>query len=525
MSIRRALVPSVGAIALLLTAPAADAADRRAEATARDALKKAANDYLATDYDAAVDRLNRALQVCGTARCTSQTRATLYRDLGTMQFRNGDFGAARKSWSEALRLQPDLKLNPDYDSADLRAAWREAGAAGAAPQPTGDFTHTPAAAQKSNTPLPIYVEVPNGSGDIARVVLKYRSASMPDWSRIELKKMGDGWGAEIPCGDVTVGTMRYWVQGFGADGDPVASSGDPKRPYMVPIRNAIKTEAAHFPGKPPPRSCDEGDCPPGLPGCAPAKDKEEEGGEGETESETEKSSAEPEGKYARLWMGASLAIDFISVPQGNDLCKLNSSALPANSGNFYCTNPDGTDFPSHSDGGAQNGSLLPGQAGHVDGGIGVGNVRAMLAVDYAVWPNVLAGLRFGYVFNAYTGSAAVNDGRAFGPNLHIEARGTYVYGRRPLSRAGFAPMGFAGFGVSEFDWHTTSIVAFRGVALQTPVNVWYTDAPFFLVLGGGMRYQFSPRAAFTGALRLNITIGGNGVLPTVGPEVGVVYGF
>jgi hypothetical protein len=525
MTIRRDLARAIGALALLLAGPSADAADRRAEAAAKDALKKAANDYLSTDYDAAVDRLNRALQGCGTNRCTTQTRATLYRDLGTMQFRNGDFGAARKSWGEALRLKQDIKLNPDYDSADLRAAWREAGAAGAGPQPTGDFTHTPAAAQKTNTPLPIYVEAPGGGGDIARVVLKYRSASMGDWTRLDMTKMGDGWGAQIPCSDVTVGTMRYWIQGFGAGGDPVASSGDPKRPFMVPITNEIKTEPPHFPGKAAPRSCDEGDCPPGLPGCAPPKEAGE-GGEGEPEGEAEKA-AESAGKYARIWVGASLSIDFLAVPSGNDLCRLNpTTALPANSGNFYCTYPSGNDFPARTPQGAiDNGNLVPGQAGHTDGGLGVGDVRVMLAADYAVLPNVLVGIRFGWVFNAYTGKAAVTDGRAFSPPLHVEARATYIYGRQPLHNPGFAPMGFAGLGISEFDWHTTSIVAFKNVALQEPVTVWYTDAPFFVVVGAGMRYQFSPRAAFTGAVRLNLAIGGNGVLPTLGPEVGVSYGF
>src|ERR1700758_2952279 len=99
--------------------------------------------------------------------------------------------------------------------------------------------------------------------------------------------------------------MRYWVQGFGADGDPVASSGDPKRPYAVPIKNEITTEAPHLPGKPPPHSCEEADCPPGLPGCG----IKEEGGEGASESEGEggKPVAE-EGRYARIWIGASLAI-------------------------------------------------------------------------------------------------------------------------------------------------------------------------------------------------------------------------
>jgi hypothetical protein len=84
-------------------------------------------------------------------------------------------------------------------------------------------------------------------------------------------------------------------------------------------------------------------------------------------------------------------------------------------------------------------------------------------------------------------------------------------------------MGIAGLGISEFDWHTTAVVLDGNQ--QLPVNVWYTDAPFFLFVGGGVRYQFGLRTAFTAALRLDLTMGGNGVLPTIAPEVGVSYGF
>ncbi len=526
MSPRRTLTLVLAAAAVLLAATPSAAVDRRAEATAKDALKKAANDFLSTDYDGAARRLEHALRMCGPSRCTPQTRAALHRDIGTMQFFNGDFGTARKSFAEAQRLQPDIKLNPDYDSAELQAAWRDAGAAGAATagagaQPTGDFTHTPAPAQKANTPLPIYVELPSSEIEVSRVVVKYRTGSMSDWGRLDLKKMGNGWGGQIPCGDVTVGTMRYWVQGFGAGGDPVVNSGDPKHPFLVGIKNEITTDAPHLPGKAPPRSCEESDCPPGLPGCGTKEEEPSEGGEPEAEKLPEDTD-----RYARIWVGASLAIDFIPTPKGDGLCILTAQAAPANSSHYYCTNPDGTNFPSRNPAGqSQNATLMahPGEAGHSDGGLGIGNVRVVFAADYAFTPNVLAGIRFGYVFNAYTGTAAVQDGRAFGPDLHIEARATYVLGRQPLRRTGFAPMAFAGLGLSEFDWHTTSVVAYGNG--QAPVNVWYTDAPFFLVVGGGVRYQFSARAAFTSALRLDLTIGGNGVLPTLAPEMGVLYGF
>jgi hypothetical protein len=86
-------------------------------------------------------------------------------------------------------------------------------------------------------------------------------------------------------------------------------------------------------------------------------------------------------------------------------------------------------------------------------------------------------------------------------------------------------MVLGGFGVSEFDGHVTTVVKQNNVQGETPVDAWKTDGPFFLLLGGGARYQFSLRAAFTAALRVNIALGGGGILPTYGPEIGVQYGF
>ena len=85
------------ALVALLSASTAAAVDRRAEAAAKVAINKASSDYLATNYDAAATRLQKALRVCGAKRCTPGTRAALLRDLGTMQFRSGDVGAAKKT--------------------------------------------------------------------------------------------------------------------------------------------------------------------------------------------------------------------------------------------------------------------------------------------------------------------------------------------------------------------------------------------------------------------------------------------
>jgi len=231
--------------------------------------------------------------------------------------------------------------------------------------------------------------------------------------------------------------------------------------------------------------------------------------------------------YARVWVGVSVeAPELLFLPGGNGLCQLTAAALPVNSTGYYCTNPDGTDFPSRS-GATQNANLSPdpSQSGHVAAGLRLGDVRAMVLFDYALSPSFLVGARLGYVFNAYPGQAAVTDRRAFGPKIHLEARATYLFGGRPLEHRGYSPMVFAGLGLAEFDGHTAGSVTLANLAGQQPVNIWLTDGPYFLVVGGGIRYQFSLRTAFTLAVRANVAFGVNGVLPTYGPEIGFQYGF
>ncbi len=153
--------------------------------------------------------------------------------------------------------------------------------------------------------------------------------------------------------------------------------------------------------------------------------------------------------YAHFWGGVSLSMDVVFLGSANDVCALNGAALPFNGKGYYCTNPDGTDFPSRNDGGAQNGTLKVGTAGQAGGGPVIGDLRVLASFDYAFKPNWMIGARVGGVLNGYTGSAAVTNGRAFGPPIQIELRGTYVLGKNALTHSGFSPMVFVGAGVRE----------------------------------------------------------------------------
>jgi len=532
---------AVLASSLFIAFPAR-AVDARAEAAAKDALKKAANDFESEAYATAVARLDAVVASCGVNRCSPTTKALVLRDLGTMQFRSGDKAAAANSFAKALKIDPDLALAGKYAAPDIRAVWDRAKAATAAPPPepapgrqgrpgrpgrsegeqsSADFTHAPAAEQKADTPVPVYVEIAQGKPP-PRIIVKYKGAKMSEWGEVDLGPLAEGWGGLIPCEDVAVGKMRYWIQGVDRGGTQIMSAGDPKHPYTVPIRTALSGEAPHLPNQPPPQKCAAGG----------GESSEGEGGgkgggKGGGGDDEQGSKGGGQGSvpvaYARVWLGAALSLDFLSMPSGNDLCGLDQNGEPLNSMKLYCTNPDGSDFPSRLNK-AQDMALVPGKAGQIGGGLTAGDIRVMLSVDYALKTNILVGGRLGYVANAYTGSSASKDGRAAGFDVHIEARATYLFGVDPLLHAGFAPMAFAGFGLAEFDGHASSNVTLNNVMGQQPVEVWRTDGPFFLLLGGGVRYQFSPRAAFTGALRINIAVG-NGVLGTYGPEIGAAYGF
>src|SRR3954447_25181836 len=69
-------------------------ADRRSEAAAKDAIARADDDYLQSNFDKALKRLQAAERVCGEASCTAPTHAALLRDIGTMELRLGTPDAA-----------------------------------------------------------------------------------------------------------------------------------------------------------------------------------------------------------------------------------------------------------------------------------------------------------------------------------------------------------------------------------------------------------------------------------------------
>jgi hypothetical protein len=524
-----------GGIAVALFARPAAAFDRRTERAARDALARAEQEFNMSDFDVALGLLERALRQCGSTKCTATTKGELWRDLGTIQVKNGEKDDALTSFVSALRFDPALELNPAYDVPDSRSYWaaaKDQASIVGAQQPTGDFVHSPAPEQVVRTPLPVYVEYA-GSTAVPQVVVKYKGAGMSAYKRVTLARKGNGWGGLIPCADVALGIMRYYVQGFDAGGEPVLNSGDPKHPFVVPIRSKISTEPPNLPGEPKPVQCTvSGARPPSGGGEeTPERPPKKEDGEACSEDTECTSGACAKGKcgggvageggrpFARIWFGVAGSLDFTSMPSADDVCKRDdTSGNPINTAGYTCTDPNDGDFPANK---GVNDTLAPGNAGHADGGIHAANVRLVATFDYALSQHLLLGARAGYVFSTYTGET----GKTFGPPLHLEARATYVFGTNPLAHSGFAPFAFGALGVGPYDVYETVFVTQTGAAGQRPVLAWRNSGPFFIAAGGGARYAFSARAAFLMGLKLTTAFGGSGLFPAFGPELGVQLGF
>lgn len=495
-------------------------ADLRTEASAREALTRADDDYLQNDFAKALRRLQVVERACGEASCTAPTHAALLRDIGTMQLRLGQAAAASASFRRARKVDGTTTLNPDYDTKDLREAW-EATAAATPAVASGDFTHRSASAQRTSTPLPVYVELE--SAEVTSVVVKYRNDTMRSFRRAGLKRVGSGWGGYIPCADVVAGTIRYYVQGFDKDGELAASSGDPNRTFEVPVRDELTGEPPALPGDAAPPRCAEQDvqalnldenerctedrqCKSGT--CAADRCKAAQAFEQE---EASVGSARP---LARFWVGVAGALDLSAPPSGNEVCALSSGVSASG---YWCTSPEGTDLSAAA--------LVPGRRGSASSELTPGGVHVLVAADYAATANVLIGVRLGYVANAYPGEAAPSAGKTIGAAIHAEARGTYVFGDEPIARSGLAPYAFVAAGVARFDTPITVMVAQQGVAGERAVKAWRVAGPAFAAVGGGARYAFSPRVVFCTGLGLDAAFGPGAFGVTVSPELNLQYGF
>ena len=485
---------SLTSLSLLALAAAAHAGGAKGKGAMQLADPAMDEDLLSGEFAKAEKKLNEALKKCGKDGCSNGVLGKLHIALGTVHGGNGKLDLAKEEFGKALQVDPKAALNDSLTTPELKKAYDEAkksagkggdggdkgeggdgGDGGEKPgkkEPKGDIPHTPPAEQAVNTPVPVYVEIPEEVG-AEKVTLKYKPFGAKQWKTAEMKPIGDGWGAEIPCEDVTTtGDIKYYIIAKDAAGDPAATAGSLKDPYKVPIKNDIEGDPPSLPGKKAPDACAaKEDCPPGLPGCPNAGGKRGDKGWGASCEQTQECSAglvclngsceegkddgsdgggKPGGKGKKNLVGLFGQVDLMLISGAENVCSGDDPAYAC----FYPSDtPDvgGTQFYG-------NPATKAGTNG-ISGGFGIGGARVMLAFDRTLLESVGlgAGLRVGYAFGGSPSSdTAPPGGTSYPPPLqaksflpvHAEARAIYS----PLG--GFEekkirPFVFAGGGIAQ----------------------------------------------------------------------------
>jgi hypothetical protein len=540
------------------------------------------NDYLGTNFAQAETKLRKAIALCGAAACSPKIVGQLHRDLGVVLVAGLNKPADGKAeFAAALAADPAVQLDKDLTTPEIQAAFQAAQGGGAAPAPapaaaaipaagtatasekTTGMTHSIPVEQATLTPVPVYVEIDEGIS-VAKVQVKYKPFGATDWKSLELRRLGKGYGIEVPCLDIgsTTGDLRYYVQAQDENGDIVANSGTKTAPNKVPIKTELSGDPPHLPGRPPAAQCkDSADCPPGFPGCTKKKGKSW-GASCETDTECESGLAckkgaceqgdrmpdgeappkscemdsdcdsgdkcgpagtceSPGGPFKKNWLSLSVQADMSILSPEKDVC----SADKQGTGRYYCIAEDNLQYKGRD---LDANPIYPAEGNSVKGGFAFPpQPRVLLGYERVLGNNFMVGAKAGVAFNT-----SPDDQNGRGTRfLHLELRGSYWFGKQPFGSKGPRPFVLVALGMAEV--HNKITVPIReepqniddghGYFETQNLKAWRRSGNLFAGVGGGVMFPVSKRAGFVAELKLLALFPDSGL--TVSPAVGFMYGL
>jgi hypothetical protein len=585
-SIRSFAAFSLAGFLLFGLATRADAAGEKD----KDALKLLSQamdeDYLATDFAKASKKLNDAVKKCGKDGCTPEVLGKVYVALGTVQgVGEGKLDLAKESFTKAVQADPKAALDASLTTPELTKVFAEAqkaaGTGGTTPSgtggttatppgdtpkaPAGDLVHTPPPEQTVNHPVPIFVEIPDDI-EVAKVTVQYKPFGGTKFKPVEMKKMSGGFGALIPCEDVTTtGDIRYYIIATDPEGGSAGTAGNRNDPFKVAIKNEIEGDAPSLPGKKPPEKCRvKEDCPPGLPGCpdpkGPGEPRGDKGWGASCEENKEckegliclngsceegkddgSGSSKPSGPGKKNIFSLTAQLDWLLIPGAEKVC----SGVDATYACFYQDGEDATGqfYGDPAEKGGTNG---------ISGGLGVGGARVMIGYDRELWNGLGVGARFGIAFggspSSDTGPPSNTDydtpaqAKGFLP-IHWEIRANYYIFGSGLEKGKIRPYVFVGGGQGQVNASVAVSVCDRvaedgtrppedpdsscevdGVEAQSrQLDAYKITGLGHVDAGGGATYAITEN--FGVALELKLMF----MVPTFGfvlaPTLGPVFGF
>jgi hypothetical protein len=189
--------------------------------------------------------------------------------------------AAQEKKLAAIRAAEDKKADDARKAEEAKHAKEEERMR--TPIKAGKLQEEVWAEQTVGYPLPIFVKLPPPPAgierertDVVKVVTEYSDPTTAVPQKLELRAMGGGYGAFLPC-DATAqeGVITYFTIALNKYDNLVAIGGSPQKPNKVKLRPTMSGVFPHLPGELPPKSCAEGggSLPPetpdgGPPACA-----------------------------------------------------------------------------------------------------------------------------------------------------------------------------------------------------------------------------------------------------------------
>lgn len=533
--------------------------------------------YLSVEFDKAAEKLDKAAKTCGESNCSPEVLGKIHIALGTVHgVGQGKLDLALEDFKKALAADPNAKLIEGLTTPELEEKFKEAkGGGGAEPKPEGedpkpegegeaggDFPHEPAAEQAVNTPVPVYVKIPDELG-ATKVVVRYKPFGGDKWKSINLERSGAGFGGYIPCADVTTtGDVRYHVIATDESGSPVATAGSAKQPFKVQIKQKVE-DVASLPGEDPPKKCiAKEDCPPGLPGCEPAgggrgdkgwgasceRDIECTSGHvclnGTCEEGSEGGDAKKSSKGAKNLIPVSVQFDLLLLSSSDGVCS------PENGDAYAC-------FESGS---SRQFYGLPDEVAEtngIKGGIAMAGVRVMAGYERLLLDDLglAIGARVGFAIGGSPspendppacreqlegetcdedstplGYSPAGKARGYLP-LHLEGRVSYYFlANGAVEKGGIYPFAFLGGGIAQVNASVPVAVCDvatgeggSGCPVSTNLDAYQLSGLGFIGLGGGVTYMFIDNVGVQGELKMMIMVPTTGFV--VAPSLGPMFAF
>lgn len=445
--------------------PKEDAASKRAIAAAMDEYAKS------KDASAADGALLEAIAVCGQD-CKASVLAQAWMYIGLVKGGGQkDWDTAREAFSVALGFDDKVTLDPRFFNPTAQALFDGIKAPEKAPDdPAKVVAGFEPGTQMGCWPLvqeveafrPIPISCSTKVQSVDGVVLRYRQYGDENWTRVDLKRVGDDWRGEIPCAALNrPGTWGMYVEAKDQRDNTLERIGARDKPLVFKVVEKSDLPPPALPGEAPPDKCVQtAYCPEemiGTPACDALK-----GGADASKDTTCKQTSDCDLGMSCL-DGVCKAPDVCAEDKdcgSEEMCKGGlcierprpskldwfgfhfGADISSLSGSSDACEPDGSEFACFDGSEAYDGTPYPGNAGTVPGGLHAGTMRVLFSYDRFVLDNVSLGARFGFAFSG------APDG--FFP-LHFEARGTYYFGNVTQGRSTIVPYVAVGFGLAQVD--------------------------------------------------------------------------